>query len=1494
MKFLITSLTLFTYQLHAVQNLVVNVPGDSASTAAGTFTFGSPTASSGDLRGCLNYINTATTSTTDTFNITFNLPSSPTISIGQLLPIVNLANTNTVTIDGTNGGNQIVIDGTNGSNPTLRGFYIRQGTVTVENITLSNTGDGRDSSGFTSGGGGLGAGAGIFNDEAALTIDNVTFQNCIATGGASQPGGVGCAGGGGLGGNGGTRGFANGASGGGGGGGIGGNGGNGATTDSTTIGNAGCGGGGGTLGAGGAGGISNSTTGSGTGGGGGGGGVGFSSTGGAGGTEDAGGTGVGGVGGSGGTVNGLQIGGGGGGGGSRATTATGANGGGVGCTGVAAQSGAGGGGSGSGSPACTNAAGSTGGNGGIFGGGGGAGNSGQTGPANPGGAGGLIGGGGGGGTISNNSTQLGGAGGYGGGGGAPGGAGGFGAGGGGSGRFSSVVGGNGGFGGGGGAGSSTGTAGGNGGFGAGGGGGVGTAGTGGTGAGNGSVTPFAGGGGAGFGGAIFSRAGSVLVLGNTTTTGCNVVAGTGGVSARNGSTAGQDFFGVSNGIDGTLTQITFNPTSGQIQSFSGSIGDTSANTLPVGSSDNPGSGAGLLLQKNGAGLLILLGANKYSGGTNVTAGILQGNTLSLQGNITNGTTVIFDEPSTGTPGTYAGVISGPGTLIKQNTGTTTFTGVNTYGGGTTITGGTLALSGAGSLNSTGFVTINAGTFDISGITAASQTIGDLSGAGTVNLGAKDLIEGTTSSTTYSGVIQGSGGLTKQGSGTLTLTGTSTYTGGTIINVGTLALSGAGALSSTGDVAIGSGGATFDISAINAASQTIGNLTGVAGGFVTLGAKGLITGTASNDTYAGVIQGTGSLTKQGSGIFTLTGANTYSGGTTINAGTLALSGAGALNSTGDVAINAGTFDISGITAASQTIGDLSGAGTINLGAKELVEGTANSTTYAGVIQGIGGSFTKQGSGTLMLTGTSTYTGGTNINAGTLLVNGEIGSTVTVAANATLGGTGTVGDLINGGFVSPGESIGTLTVNGNYTQLPNGQLDIEIDPDGSTDLLDITGTATLNGALHVIPAVGVYADSTIYTFLTATGGVAGVFSSSFSDIAIPYSVNYSPTSAFLIISPFIITPVPNEDLSGNARAVADYLFCTSFDFGNQDLVNLAIALTALPPSGYQSALTTLTPAPFAAFPLVELENNYNVASTFFAQQVGQNPPCCEGIDATANVWLSPIGFIYTQDNQHETPGFNDHTYGVSGGVDGLVADDLSIGVGLGYTHTRLNWNWGKGRANANSAYLGPYLKYNYKAFYLDFLVLGVGNFYEADRKIQFPGYSRKADSHPTTWDVSETLLVGLRLGPLCRLGILFQPEIRLDQFNMFQRSFTESGAGVINLDVENRYASFFRTLVNAKFAREWTLCNTCLVPSVNVGWLRTTPLTGNHYTTKFRNDTFCQPNFTVPGFHKTINQVLVGAQILASYQGCFDFSLGYQGKFGEGATVNEVNMGLNWRF
>ena len=156
------------------------------------------------------------------------------------------------------------------------------------------------------------------------------------------------------------------------------------------------------------------------------------------------------------------------------------------------------------------------------------------------------------------------------------------------------------------------------------------------------------------------------------------------------------------------------------------------------------------------------------------------------------------------------------------------------------------------------------------------------------------------------------------------------------------------------------------------------------------------------TIASTLAGTGGLEKLGAGTLTLTGANTYTGGTMIAAGTLQLGNGGTTGSIlGDVADN-------GVLAFNRT----------------------DAVQFAGTISG-SGAVQQLGTGTLMLSGANTYTGPTTVNAGMLSVNGSIASSslTTVNPGGTLGGNGTVGDTtIAGGTLAPGNSIGTLTVAG----------------------------------------------------------------------------------------------------------------------------------------------------------------------------------------------------------------------------------------------------------------------------------------------------------------------------------------------------------------------------------------------------------------------------------------------------------------------------------
>jgi autotransporter-associated beta strand protein len=193
------------------------------------------------------------------------------------------------------------------------------------------------------------------------------------------------------------------------------------------------------------------------------------------------------------------------------------------------------------------------------------------------------------------------------------------------------------------------------------------------------------------------------------------------------------------------------------------------------------SGTGALT-KTGAGTAILSGANTYSGGTTVSAGTLQGTTTSIQGDIANNASVVFNQTTTGT---YSDVISGSGTLTKSGSGMVTLTGVNTYSGTTTVSAGTLTIGNSSSnINDSSAVTVSSGaTFDLDNF---DETIGSLAGAGSVDLSSGALTAGgDNSSTTFSGIMSETGSLTKSGSGTFTLSGANTYSGGTTVNAGTL-------------------------------------------------------------------------------------------------------------------------------------------------------------------------------------------------------------------------------------------------------------------------------------------------------------------------------------------------------------------------------------------------------------------------------------------------------------------------------------------------------------------------------------------------------------------------------------------------------------------------------------------------------------------------------------------------------------------------------------
>src|SRR6266446_5183983 len=457
--------------------------------------------------------------------------------------------------------------------------------------------------------------------------------------------------------------------------------------------------------------------------------------------------------------------------------------------------------------------------------------------------------------------------------------------------------------------------------------------------------------------------------------------------------------------------------------------------------------------------------------------------------------------------TFSGVIqdggAGATNLAQSGAGTLTLSGANPYTGTTTISAGTLALSGSGSIASSSQVNVSAaaGTFDISG-TSSGATVTTLNGVANshVTLGGQTLTI-SNGSTTYAGIIQGTGGLTLTG-GTQTLSGANTYSGGTTINAAILAVSSDANLGNTSGGLILNGGTL----------QSTATFTSNRG--VTLGAGGgTFNPTSGTLTLGGAITGAGQLIKSGAGTLTLSGVSDYAGGTTINAGTLAVSADGNLgNTSGGLTFGGGTLQYLAGFISNRGVTLNAGGGTFDT--------NGNDATLAGTITGAGG-LTKIGAGALTLSSNSSYSGVTAINAGTLIVNGSIAnSAVAVNAGAMLAGTGTVGatTIASGGTFAPGNSPGTMTVAGNLA-FQSGALYVVQVNSTTASSANVAGSATLAGTVQAAFAAGSYATRT-YTILSAAGGLGGTIFNTLTTSNLPpgftASLSYTATDAILNLS------------------------------------------------------------------------------------------------------------------------------------------------------------------------------------------------------------------------------------------------------------------------------------------------------------------------------------------------------------------------------------------
>jgi fibronectin-binding autotransporter adhesin len=615
--------------------------------------------------------------------------------------------------------------------------------------------------------------------------------------------------------------------------------------------------------------------------------------------------------------------------------------------------------------------------------------------------------------------------------------------------------------------------------------------------------------------------GKVSTLGDLNVTTARIT-GTGGLtkSGTNSLTLGSanTYTGTTTINAGTLFEGVSNAIStGAVTVRSGGIFDLNNNSDAIGA---------LTLESGTAvGASVTTGTGTLTLGGNVTLNASgTGDTgATIDGNLSLGATRTFtvNNGAASNDLTVSALVSGAGGLTKAGTGTLALSAANTYTGATSITAGVLSansLANGGvassigqSTNAAANLVLGGGTLQYTGATASTDRNFTLTAATTSSID----VSSVTSNLTLSGASTATtGNLTKIGSGTLTLSGANLYTGRTTINAGVLranTLANGGAASSIGastnaaaNLVLGGGTLQYTggtVSTDRNYTLTAGTTSTVD---VTTGGTTLVISGASTAT-------TGALTKIGTGTLTLSGANLYTGLTTINAGTLRYGAANAL-STGAVTVNdGGTCDLAGFSDSIGALAVNSGAtgGTVTTGAGTLtLTGNITSTggasnasiggnlafaatrtitttnaadglTVSAAISGAGG-LTKAGVGTLTLSGDSSYTGITTIGAGTLKLGATGGAVNTPLGTVAAGTSITAGAVLDLNGFTPGTDE-ALTLRG--TGIANGGALTNSSATGAS----YNGLITLGAASSIVTGPG---DINLANAGTITGATFGL--------------------------------------------------------------------------------------------------------------------------------------------------------------------------------------------------------------------------------------------------------------------------------------------------------------------------------------------------------------------------------------------------------------------
>lgn len=692
---------------------------------------------------------------------------------------------------------------------------------------------------------------------------------------------------------------------------------------------------------------------------------------------------------------------------------------------------------------------------------------------------------------------------------------------------------------------------------------------------------------------------------------------------------------------------------------------------------------------------------------------------------------------------------------------------------------------------------------------------------------------------------------------------------------------------------GSGGSIYLTSALSALngnttldvtnSTTAVSISGADGVYMPLaGSVTMSNDNVSNPmTVSIVLSSTGSVTKTGDGVLYLTGTNTYTGGTFLNGGTVAIYGDSGLgNATGALSFNGGTLKIMDTVSMSRLITLNAGGGTFDTNSQNL--------TLSGVIDG-SGRLTKTGLGTLYLNAANTYTGGTTVSSGTLQVGIDNG-------------------LPSSGAVSVGQE-GTLALS-DYAQAVasySGSGTLVMKLSTAITNLDVAGTAALGGVLSLSFAPQLFTDGQTFTPITA-GAITGQFSTILSPAALMFTPTYNAGSMVLTVS---MIPFVNIADSGNQRAVGAALEPlraaptgdTATVLSNLYSLNAAPLRNAFDQIS-PSALSSMRGLVHAASDLQAGALRSRWAALGGAAPIVVDAASDEDMPGASQVQPDHVSYMYGSgfgffvsalgaggkvNQDADSPSYTLTNGGGIVGGDFRVGDAVALGAAVSYLSGRTDVTYpNTAHVDNRSIRYGVYGSGGGDDLRLNAYLGRAEDNFSTTRNVSFAEISRTASAKPRGHETNAYASASYDVfepgwGVLAPIA-----EVNYDRVDV--DAFTENGADSLDLAVDRQTSESLRSNIGGRFAAS-SRVGSCVASSyVSAGWRH-----------EFKRQSDITATLAAGGgsFSTAVGNfgsdgLLAGLGVGLDWDTGLTVEFSYSGDFRSGIAEHAGNAALHWKF